>query len=74
VLWFIALVCGVGGAIVRRGPPALRPWRNGLVAIAAFWVVVALFNPLQQGFSELLLWTWAGIAGAGAGLAGRRAA
>jgi O-antigen ligase len=65
-LWLGALVACVGGAIARRGPPELLPWRSGLVALAVFWLVVVLFNPLQQTFSELLLWSWAGIVAGGA--------
>ncbi|MGN6190023.1 MAG: O-antigen ligase family protein [Conexibacter sp.] len=65
-IWLAALAACVGGAIVRRGPPPLQAWRSGLVALAVFWLVVVLFNPLQQTFSELLLWTWAGIVAGGA--------
>jgi O-antigen ligase len=65
-IWLAALVACIGGAIVRRGPPQLEPWHSGLVALAVFWLVVVLFNPLQQTFSELLLWTWAGIVAGGA--------
>ncbi|HZV74521.1 MAG TPA: O-antigen ligase family protein [Conexibacter sp.] len=65
-IWLAAVAACIGGAIVRRGPPQLQPWHSGLAAIAVFWLVVVLFNPLQQTFSELLLWTWAGIVAGGA--------
>ncbi|HET6449410.1 MAG TPA: O-antigen ligase family protein [Conexibacter sp.] len=64
-LWLAAMVVCIGGAIVRRGPPGLADWRSGLVAISVFWVVITLVNPLQQSFSQLLLWTWAGIVASG---------
>ena len=73
-LWLVALLAGVGGAIARRAPPELRAWRRGLLALAVFWFVVALFNPLQQSFSELLLWTWAGLVSGAAGRAACAAA
>jgi len=61
LLWLAALGWGVGGAIFRRGSAQLRPWRLGLLAISVFFCVLALFDPLQQNFTELLLWTWAGL-------------
>lgn len=61
-LWLASLLWGVGGAIFSRGPAALRPWKLGLIAIAVFFFVVALFNPYQAPFSMLMLWVWAGIA------------
>ena len=61
VLWLASLFWGIGGAIAIHGPPEMRPWRLGLVAIAVFFLVLAFFDPLQQNFTELLLWTWAGI-------------
>jgi putative inorganic carbon (hco3(-)) transporter len=64
VLWTLALFSAVGGAILRRGPPELAPWRVGLVAIFVAFLVVANLGPLSYPFPNLLLWTWAGIAGA----------
>ncbi len=61
LLWVVALVWGIGGAVLSRGSPELQPWKLGLLAIAVFFCVLALFDPLQQNFSELLLWTWAGV-------------
>ena len=63
-LWAVALFGAVGGSIVRRGPPELHPWRIGLIAIFVAFLVVANFGPLSYPFPNLLLWTWAGIAGA----------
>lgn len=65
-LWGLAFALAIGGAIMRRGPPELRPWRIGLLAIAAHWIVVANFVPLPYAFPNLLLWTWAGIVAGGA--------
>jgi O-antigen ligase len=61
-LWAIALLLGVGGAILRRGPPELEPWRMGLLAIAVQWFVVANASPLTHLFPNALLWLVAGIA------------
>jgi O-antigen ligase len=51
----------VGTAFFRRGPPELRPWRIGLLAIAIYWVVGAQFVPLGQVFPNMIVWLWAGI-------------
>ena len=56
-----ALAVGVGGALFRRGPPELRPWRIGLFAIAVQWFVVANFVPLNYAFPNALMWLWAGV-------------
>jgi len=61
LLWLACLLWGIGGAIISDGPAELRPWKLGLLAIAVFFCVVAFFDPLQQNFTELLLWTWAGL-------------
>jgi putative inorganic carbon (hco3(-)) transporter len=60
-LWLLALTMAVGGAIWRRGPPELHPWRIGLVALAVQWLIIASFGPLSYAFPNLLLWTWAGV-------------
>jgi putative inorganic carbon (HCO3(-)) transporter len=62
LLWLAAIFWGLGGAIFSRGSPLLRPWKLGLLAMTIFFLVIALFDPLQQNFTELLLWTWAGVA------------
>jgi putative inorganic carbon (hco3(-)) transporter len=73
-LWLLALAVCVGGPMLARGPPELGPWRAGLVAIAAMWVVVATFSPLVRVFPNLILWTWAGVVAVGPlQLASRRA-
>jgi O-antigen ligase len=61
-LWLFALAFGIGGAIVRRGPPELVPWRIGLFAIAVMWLVVANLTPMLDSFPNQLLWLWAGVA------------
>jgi putative inorganic carbon (HCO3(-)) transporter len=63
LLWLATLLWGVGRAICT--PPAsgeLRRWKLGLLAIAVFFLVVAIFNPSQAPFSVMLLWLWAGVA------------
>jgi O-antigen ligase len=61
LLWLAALFWAMGSAILRPSPPELRLWKLGLLAIAVFFCVLAFFDPLQQNFAELLLWTWAGL-------------
>jgi putative inorganic carbon (HCO3(-)) transporter len=65
ILWLVAIVLAVGGAIARRGPPALEPWRIGLLAYAVMWIVVANFTPLERPFVSILLMVWAGVVWAG---------
>jgi O-antigen ligase len=60
-LFALGFLLAVGGAVVTRGPPALRPWRVGLLAIALFWLVVAMFAPLGQVLPTFIPWLWAGI-------------
>ena len=62
LLWLAAVVWGLGGAIFNRGPPQLRPWKLGLLAMTICFLGIALVDPLQQSFTELLLWAWAGVA------------
>lgn len=60
-LWLLAMVVAIGGSIRRRGPPALRPWKIGLAALAVCYAVSALSTPLGFALPTLLLWTWAGL-------------
>lgn len=60
-LWLGSVLWGLGGTALRASSAELRPWKLGLVAIAVFFCVLAFFDPLQQNFTELLLWTWAGL-------------
>lgn len=61
LLWLGSLIWGVGGSIVTRGSPDLRLWKLGLGAIFVCYLVIALVDPLSQNFSQLVLWTWAGV-------------
>lgn len=65
-LWAMAFALAIGGGVLRRGPPELRPWRIGLTALALHWIVVSNFVPLPYAFPNLLLWTWAGLVAGGA--------
>ncbi|MGV1048307.1 MAG: O-antigen ligase family protein [Solirubrobacterales bacterium] len=60
-VWLLGLALAVGGAIVVRGPPELYPWRIGLLAVAAIWLIVANLVPMVQPFPNYLLWLWAGV-------------
>jgi hypothetical protein len=62
LLWRGTLIWGVGGAILSTGPPELRPWKLGLLALAVFFLVVTFVNPKQPPFAAMMLWVWAGIA------------
>jgi O-antigen ligase len=61
-LWAAALLAALAGALLRRGPPELEPWRYGLVALAVCWLVVVNFTPFGYTFTNYLLWMWAGLA------------
>ncbi len=60
-LWALAVCLGAGGAIVRRGPPTLVPWRIALLAIVLMWLITGLFSPLLNLPANVVLWAWAGI-------------
>jgi putative inorganic carbon (hco3(-)) transporter len=63
-LWALSLLLAVGAAALDPGgPPELRMWRIGLVAIAVQFLVVANFAPSTYPFPTLVLWTWAGLVG-----------
>jgi O-antigen ligase len=61
LLWLSSFLGAIGGAIGRRGPPELAPWRAGLAAITAAFLVSANLSPLSAAFPNLVLWLWAGI-------------
>jgi putative inorganic carbon (hco3(-)) transporter len=63
ILWTLALIFGVGGAALRRGPPELAAWRAGLLAILVCFVIVANLGPLSYAFPNLVLWLLAGVIG-----------
>jgi O-antigen ligase len=64
-LWIATFASGVLGAIGRRGPSDLDPWRLAMIAIAVDWFVVAMFGPLSYPFPNLFIWSWAGICSIG---------
>ncbi len=66
-LFLCCFVVAIGGAIVRRGPPELLPWRVGLLAIATFCLVIASFAPIGYVFPNMIPWLWAGIVLGGSG-------
>jgi O-antigen ligase len=66
LLWAAGLLMALAGALLRRGPPGLDLWRDGLLAYVVCWLVVSNFTPLGYSFSNYLLWIWAGLAGAAA--------
>jgi O-antigen ligase len=64
LLWIAVLVTGIGGALSSRGPPDLRAWRIGLLAIAVCFVAIMNFVPPAR-FPALGLWLWAGVVWSG---------
>ena len=72
-LFLASLAAAVGTALTTRGPPELRPWRIGLIAITIFWLVEANFAPLGHVFPDMIIWLWAGVVLGGTAVAeGRR--
>jgi O-antigen ligase len=61
-LWLVSLLWAVGGAALAPGPAALRPWKVGLLAIAAFFLVVSVVDPHTAPFPMVVLFAWAGLA------------
>jgi putative inorganic carbon (HCO3(-)) transporter len=72
-LWVCGFLFAIGGAILARPPPELKPWWIGLIAIATFYVVVVNFVP-PVVFPNLIIWLWAGVVWAGRVPSSRRAA
>jgi putative inorganic carbon (HCO3(-)) transporter len=64
-LWLLVMLVGLGGTIIRRGPPAVRPWRIALGALFFLWLGVAAASPLLASFHGLVLWLWAAVVVAG---------
>jgi putative inorganic carbon (hco3(-)) transporter len=60
-LWAVGFAMAIGGSLLRRGPPELRPWRIALLALAVHWVIVAAVTPLPYALPTALLFTWAGV-------------
>ncbi len=62
LLWLGSVLWAVGKGLVSRGPPGLRPWKLGLLAITVFFLVVSLVDPHTAPFPMVLLFIWAGLA------------
>jgi O-antigen ligase len=60
-LWMVAILAAIGGALARPGPPDVRAWKVGLVALAASLFVAWGTAPSSYVAPTLILWTWAGI-------------
>jgi putative inorganic carbon (hco3(-)) transporter len=65
-LWLAGAVLGIGGALVRRVSPQVRPWQILLLGVTIMVVVAGSLGPLPYAFPLLALWTLAGAVGAGA--------
>jgi O-antigen ligase len=64
LLWLLVCAVGIGGALATRGPPDLRPWRIGLLAVAVCFLIVTNFVPPSY-FPNLSVWLLAGIVWSG---------
>jgi O-antigen ligase len=65
-LFVASFLTAVGSALFAHGPPRLRPWKIGLLAIAVFWLVLANFAPIGYVFPSMITWLWAGVVLGGA--------
>jgi putative inorganic carbon (HCO3(-)) transporter len=59
-LWFVGVIFGIGTALTTRGPPELRPWRVGLLAIALASLVVSNSVP-PTAWLNRSIWLLAGV-------------
>lgn len=59
-LWFVGVIFGIGTALTTRGPPELRPWRVGLLAIALASLVVSNSVP-PTAWLNRSIWLFAGV-------------
>jgi putative inorganic carbon (hco3(-)) transporter len=62
VLWLASLAWAVGEAVLAPGPASLRPWKLGLLAVAAFFAAVSFVDPHTAPFPMVVLFVWAGLA------------
>lgn len=60
-LWGLGLLFALAAALTTRGPPDLRPWRIGLLAVAMAYLVVANAIP-PTSWPNRSLWLFAGVA------------
>ncbi len=59
-LWFVGVLFGIGTALTTRGPPELRPWSVGLLAIAVASLVVSNSVP-PTAWLNRTIWLFAGV-------------
>ena len=72
-LWILGVLFGVGGALATRGPPDLKLWRVGLLAVATAYLVVLNAVP-PTAWPNRSLWLLAGVVYSGRYLARDRRA
>jgi O-antigen ligase len=60
-IWLAVVATVVLGGIFRRGPPSMRLFKIGLIALAISYAIIATTTPLGFSAPTLLLWTWAGF-------------
>lgn len=59
-LWLVGVLFGIGTALTTRGPPELRPWHVGLLAIGVASLVVSNSVP-PTAWLNRSIWLFAGI-------------
>lgn len=60
-LWAAILIAGLVMPALKRGPPAIEPYRLGLIAIATAWFIQSNFTPFDYAFDNYVVWLLAGI-------------
>ena len=62
LLWAATLLAVLIGGVLRRGPPELRAWKMGLIAVALAQLIAWATVPAEYIMPTLVLWLWAGVA------------
>ena len=60
-LWVLGFVVGIGIPAFSRTSSEMRPWRDAVLPLAAFYLVVIYFIPPPTGLSAMMVWLSAGI-------------
>jgi len=60
-LWVLGFIFGIGGAAFSKTSREMRPWRDAVMPLAGFYLVVIYFIPPPTGLSAMMVWLSAGI-------------
>ena len=61
-MWLAAFAWSVGSAVFANWSTKRRTMGVALLAVLCSWLGVATLSPLDQGFPNLFIWTFAGLA------------